>query len=295
MQRAGLRELRVSLLKELLELNTLAPPSKITAVSERARLLFAYAEESLHVPSGQRAILELSAIEDKISDPSYSLKLSCLKVRSAIDTHNDALAVQELRKALTFAHRTADFHERADVFRVAGDYYRSKSEHERASRWYWGSLRRLLTPIDVCPYCLSRTFVRIGLEEISLGHCALAEDRLGKALMIARAIPSRQLQADALQYLAQHYLRHDRLREGIAAYLWTARLVKECDPTQEAANLEILLGDVIVEYGREDIAAILSEVQDNEVEVVLEALAPFKISDFAEKLPLDLSTGGDHW
>ena len=296
MRRAGLRRLRFSMLRDLLEFDSIAAPTKVVDPTQRARLLFRYVDASRpRVPSTDRAIAELTALEEEISDPAYSRKLAAINVRLAIDSHNDALAQTQLRKLLKCAHYTYDYHERSDACRIVGDYYSSHGEHERALRWYWKGLRNLLKPLDICPYCLSRMFVKIAHEEHAFHRCVLAEDCLGKALMIGKAVSSRQLQAEALQDLAQHYLLHERLRESIAAYVWMARLVQELDPTEEFANLELLLGDVIIYYGRDEVSRVLEEVRDKPEDVVLAALADFNLLDFAERLPLDTAGKGDHW
>ena len=134
-----------------------------------------------------------------------------------------------------------------------------------------------------------------GMELVSLGDCILANDRFGKALAIARIIPCRNRQCQTLQFLAQHFERHDDIREAVAAYVWLARLLAETDPTDEAANLNLLLGALSVKHGRETVRGHLNAVAHSAEKIVDEALAPYKLDDFIRKLGIKPNSAGDHW
>lgn len=152
-------------------------------------------------------------------------------------------------------------------------------------------------PLEVClqEVRLSDAFRLAGREHASLGECNWASDRFGKSLAIAQIIPNRSRQILALDFLAQHLEHHGFIREAIAAYVWLARLVAETDPSDEAANLNLLLGEVSIRYGRDVVKAHLKEVEGCAEKVVDEALAPYQLDKFIRELGVKPSFAGDHW
>ena len=130
---------------------------------------------------------------------------------------------------------------------------------------------------------------------MSLGKCILANDRFGKSLAIARIIPSRIRQIQALHFIAKHLAHHGSVREGISPYVWLARLSAESDPSSEDANLSLLLGELSVRYGRDVIKTHLRNVEGRAEQVVDEALAPYELDKFVRELGIKPSSAGDHW
>ena len=149
--------------------------------------------------------------------------------------------------------------------------------------------------VEICPFCLASALEACGTEYRALGRCSMANDRFGKALMVAQAIPDRQRSGEALGSLAEQFITHGDLRSGVAAYVWACRLVSEAKPAQEGADLGVWLGDVAARFGQERVLAVLSEIEDKAEGIVLEALAPYKLEDLPEKLGIKPSVYGDHW
>src|SRR5262249_38875817 len=108
-------------------------------------------------------------------------------------------------------------------------------------------------------------------------------------------IPSRVRQVQALHFLAKHLAHHGSLREGIAAYVWLARLSAESDPSSEDANLNLLLSELSVRHGRDVIKTHLKDVEGRAEQVVEEALAPYQLEKFIGELGIKPSSVGDHW
>jgi tetratricopeptide (TPR) repeat protein len=294
MQRFGLKNLYLSLLRDLLELGSFAPPTRVTEPAQRARLLLIYIEEAGDSFSGRVALEQAAALEDQIRDPHYSFEVAAARTKTILISSNRyELALPDLKKMLRRAPAALDLHLVAQSKCTVGLYYSFKGDHARALKWYWKTITVLCWMPEICPFCLCDAFIAAGNEHMALGQCVLANDRLGKGLMIALMIPNRGRQSKALHCLARHLAWHNEVRAGIAAYVWLSRVCKEVDPSSEDADLGLLLGELVVKHGHAVVEKHLREVEGQAEQVVKEALAPYGLESFTRSLQLKPSPAGD--
>src|SRR5271157_367814 len=295
MQRFGMENLHQSLLMDLLQLGSFAEPTRVSDPATRARLLMEYVEAFGNRPTASIALQQAATLIPSLNNPRASFALARALAKAAVREHRYDIASAHLKTMLRHARQTNDVHVLAQARRPIGDFYRVQGKHERALRWYDKAVKDLCAMVEICPFCLSSAFEACGTEYRALGRCSMANDRFGKALMVAQAIPDRQRSGEALESLAEQFITHGDLRTGVAAYVWACRLVSEAKPAQEGADLGVWLGDVAARFGQERVLAVLSEIEDKAEGIVLEALAPYKLEDLPEKLGIKPSVYGDHW
>jgi len=296
MRRFGLGNLYLSLLRDLLELGSLAAPTRITEPKLRASLLLKYVRSAGDSFAAGVALEQAAALESTVKDKHYSFDVVRAKAESIItESRRFDIALPILKNMLRCARTTRDLHVVAQGMCTVGMNYSLKGNHTRALKWYWKSITILCWMPEMCPFCLCDAFIAAGNEHMALGDCTLANDRFGKGLMIALLIPNRDRQAKALHCLARHLTWHNELRAGIAAYVWLSRVCKEIDPRREDADLNVLLGEAVVKYGWNLVEQYLREVEGNPQEVLEKALLPYELKDFTKKLKLKRSYAGDHW
>jgi tetratricopeptide (TPR) repeat protein len=295
MQRHGLGLVHQAMLADLLGIGGRSSSGQIADLKLRARLLLRFVAGSRGTLSGSVALEEALRLQNLINDAHYSFEVAKEQVRSTIESNRYDLAKLLLKRMMKCADKTGDLHALAQAQEPFGDFYRAQGNHKKALKWYWKEIETICKMPDMCPFCLSDAFRLAGNELMSLGKCILANDRFGKSLAIARIIPSRVREIQALHFIAKHFAHHGSVREGIAAYVWLARLSAESDPSSEGANLNLLLGELSVRHGRDLIKAHLKEVEARAEQVVDEALAPYQLDKFVRKLDIKPSSAGDHW
>lgn len=296
MKRFGLEDLYLALLRDLLELGSLAPPTRILEASQRSKMLLTYVEAGGNTLSTQVALEQAASLEGTINHPHYSFELARHRAQMIIaDSGRYELAIPVLKRLLRCGKQTNDPHLIAQSKASVAHYYSCKGDHRRALKWCWKTIRNLIRVRDTCVFCLCNAFLAAGNEHIACGDCDLINDRFGKALMIALMIPNRSRQVQALHGLAQHLCWHDDLRHGIAAYVWLSRLSREMDPSSEDADLGNILGELVVKHGSDTVQNHLKDVQGQAEKLVMEALAPYHLENFTTKLELKPSKAGDHW
>jgi tetratricopeptide (TPR) repeat protein len=231
----------------------------------------------------------------KIGQPVFAYEVAAAEVMSMVEGHRFDLAEKVVEKMLEAATATKDLHVAAQALGVAGEFFAAQGRHKEAHKSHWEGIEMLCRMKEICPFCLSDAFRNAGAAHMALGECVLADNRFGKALMAARAIPNRTRQIQALHYLARHWAHHGELRPAVAGYVLLARLVQEYDPTRDDASLGLLLGELEVEHGKDAIADLRRDVEGNPEAAIDEALAPHEIADFAKTLDLKRNAEGDHW
>jgi hypothetical protein len=296
MKRFGLESLFLGLLQDLLELGSLLPPRKIIEPGARAQLLLMYVGEAGDTFSAQVALEQAASLEGKIKDLRYSFEVALARAKNIVAaTNRYELALPVSKELLRYGWRTRDLHRIAQSRSAVALYYTFKGEHRRALRWWWRTIDELCRMQQMCGFCLCDAFIAAGNEHLALGECVLADNRYGKALMIALMIPNRERQVKALHCLGRHLSWHNDLHHGIAAYVWLSRVCREIDPCREDADLGVLLGEFVVKHGSAVVREHLNAVEARAEEVVREALAPHDVESFTAKLGLEPSTAGDHW
>lgn len=296
MRRFGLGGLYRALLRDLLELGSIAQPTRITNPKMRARLLLAYVRVARESFSGTVALEQAAALQEIVGDKHYTCEILRAKAEALFtETGRFNLAVSILKKLLRSSRATRDLHVVAESFITVGAYYSSRGNHAKALRWYWKCIDAMCWMPEMCPFCLCDAFIAAGAEHMALGDCTLANDRFGKGLMIALMIPNRDRQAKALHCLARHLTWHGDVKAGIAAYVWLSRTCREIDPRREDGDLNILLGETVVKHGREAVEKCLREVEGQPQRIVESALAPYELKTFTANLRLKPSAEGDHW
>ena len=295
MRRHGLRIVHQAMLGDLLGIGRSASSGQIADGELRARLLMRFAEGSRGTLSGAIALEELLKFEKGINNPHYSFEVARERVRAMIESDRYDLAKPLLKLMLKCAYETRNMHVLAQAQEPYGDFYARQGNHKKALKCYWKEIQIICMMPDMCPFCLSDAFLHAGNELMSMSKCVLANDGFGKSLAIARIIPNRDRQIQALHFIAKHLAYHGSLREGIAAYVWLARLSAESDPSSEDANLNLLLGELSVKHGRDAVRAHLREVEGRAEQVIDEALASYELTKFIQHLGIKPSYAGDHW
>jgi tetratricopeptide (TPR) repeat protein len=295
MRRSGIMTVYKAILQDLLEMGSLQEPTKVTDPIQRSYLLTAYIDHFHDSVSMYAAIAEAESLETVINHPRYTFQLTRAKSVAEYRAGRLKRAIEELKKLLRCARALRDAHVRGQACRIVGEFYAHAQAFDRALRWQWKSIRALLVEVETCPFCLARAFCEAGKAHACLRECTLATDRLGKALMIARAIPDREAQAVILTSLAQHYDNHEMLREAVASYVWASKLSHEADPESEASDINLLLGDVIQRRGREQVSEAIRDVRERADQIVLESLRPYNLDGFTAALEIRPNAAGDHW
>lgn len=295
MRRHGLGAVHQAMVADLLGIGGRSTSGQVADVKLRARLLLRFVEGSRGTLSGSAALEEAQKLESTINDAHYSFEVAREQVRSTIEVNRYDIAKPLLKRMMKFAEKTSDLHALAQAQAPYGDFYAAQGNHNKALKWYWKEIETICKMPEMCPFCLSDAFRHAGNELMSLGKCILANDRFGKSLAIARVIPSRVRQIQALHFLAKHLAHNGSLREGIAAYVWLSRLSAESEPSSEDANLNLLLGELSARHGRDVIKTHLKEVEGRAEQVVDEALAPYQLEKFIKDLGIKPSSVGDHW
>lgn len=295
MRRHGLGAIHQAILADLLGLGKASGLRSSLSRPKRSQVLLEFTRANRGTLAGAVALREAQAMVPAIAHPSFTYEVAVEELMSMVEAHRFDLAERCMDRMLDAAKDTKDLHVVAQAFGVMGEFFGAKGDHAEALKAHWEGINTLCKMKEICPFCLSDAFRHAGEEHMALGECVLANDRFGKSLMVARSIPNRARQIQALHLLARHWAHHDETRPAVAGYVLLARLAMEHNPNRDDASLSLLLGELEIEHGKDEIARLLSEVEDRPQEVVDESLAHYEIAEFAAKLDLKRNAEGDHW
>jgi hypothetical protein len=295
MRRHGYGEIHNAILGDLVGFGTTSGQRGGMSRSKRSEVLLRFIQANRGTLRAAIALREALALVSQIAHPAYTYEVAVEELMTMVEAHRFDLAEKAMEQMFEAAKETKDVHTVAQAFGVAGEFFGAQGRHKEALAMHWKEVSTLCAMKEICPFCLSDAFRHAGAELMALGECVLANDRYGKSLMVARSIPNRTRQIQALHLLARHWAYHGELRPAVAGYVLLARLAVEHDPTRDDASLGLLLGELEVEHGKDKIAALLHEVDGKPLEIVDEALAPYNIADFAASLDLKRTSEGDHW
>jgi hypothetical protein len=280
LKRSGCFQLYPEMLAELLELNSLNPPSRITDPKTRAYSLIRLSEHNPYSLLGRAALDEAEVLAKRMNDPWYEYQIASRWAELSIYGHCDRHAPQALKQMLQCIRKTKNMHHQAGARLTTAKYYGWINDHKRRRRWLERSVKDLSRRSPTCPFCMWKVHLELGSDFISQGDCSNGHLCYSKALLIARAIPERNLEAHTLLDMARHFDAHECVTQATASYVLCARLMREVDPLNEASDIGKLLGTLIAHHGRERIKNELHTVERDAERVLDEALAEFKLDSF---------------
>lgn len=295
MRRHGLGAIHQAILADLLGLGKPAGARMALSRKKRGQVLLRFVQANRGTLRGAVALREAQAMIKEIAHPNFTYEVTVEELMSMVEAHRFDLAERCMARMLEAAKETKDVHTVAQAFGVMGEFFSAQGNHAESLKAHWEEIDTLCAMKEICPFCLSDAFRNAGAEHMAVGECILANDRFGKSLMVARCIPNRTRQIQALHLLARHWAHHGELRPAVAGYVLLARLAAESDPIRDDASLSLLLGELEVDHGKEEIGRLLRDVEQQPQTIVDQALAPYEISDFTAKLDLKRNTEGDHW
>jgi hypothetical protein len=295
MRRHGLGTIHQAILADLLGLGKAAGLTIALGRQKRGQVLLRFIQANRGTLPGAVALREAQAMVKAIAHPGFTYEVAAEELMSMVEAHRFDLAEHCMSRMLDAAKATKDVHTVAQAFGVIGEFFSAKGDHAEALKAHWEEINTLCAMKEICPFCLSDAFRHAGAEHMALGECILANDRFGKSLMVARCIPNRTRQIQALHLLARHWAFHGELRHAVAGYVLLARLAAEHDPTRDDASISLLLGELEVDHGKEEIGRLVRDVAGAPETIVDEALAPYDIANFTAKLDLKRNAEGDHW
>jgi hypothetical protein len=292
MRRFGMRSVHAEILRDLLELDRISPPSRITDARHRARLLFEFLDHFRSSTLSAAALTEAQQLQSTIIGPDYAFALA--KREASFHKRCDK-AVPALKRMLRAAWGTGDLHTRAQGYRAVANYFDDLGQHERSLRWYWHSIHMLCAMAVVCPHCLGMAFLGAAANELATHDCSRVNDRLLKAYLIGPVVPDREMQAAALESLSSHFAQHDQLDEAVAVAVVASRLNRELSPVAEDGRIEVVLAAVAVAHGHQVVSDALSRVEGRADAILGALVEEYKLGEFTASLDLRPSTSGDHW